>query len=129
MSNRGIQLIEQPAAVELQHINVKLLLKNPANVDLHAVVPVFHRWIQEQSSDELLLDVASYAHVKDGPGIILIGHEADCSLDLTDGRLGLRYNRKAVGEGNNQSRLEQAGRAALEALQRLQGDERSQDAI
>lgn len=129
MSNRGIQLIEEQAAVELQHINVKLLLKDPAGVDVHAVVPVFHRWIQEQSSDELLLDVASYAHVKDGPGVILIGHEADYSLDLTDGRLGLRYNRKAVGNGNNESRLEQAASAALHALRKLQTDERLGNSI
>jgi hypothetical protein len=124
MSSRGIQLIEEETVVELQHINVKLLLKDPAGVDLHAIVPVFHNWIQQQSTDELLLDVASYAHVKDGPGILLIGHEADYSLDLTDGRLGLRYNRKAPVEGSNQVRLEQAVRAALNALARLGNDER-----
>src|SRR5438034_5415027 len=105
MTTRGIKLIEEEAAVELQHVNVKLLLKEPDRIDLGAVVPVFHTWIQEQSSDELLLDVASYAHVKDGTGVILIGHQADYSLDLTDGRLGLRYNRKAVDAGHSQFRL------------------------
>ncbi len=129
MTIRGIQLIEEEAAVELQHINVKLLLKAPERVDLHAVIPVFHSWIQDQSTDELLLDVASYAHVKDGPGVILIGHEADYSLDLTDGRLGLRYNRKAVGDGNNQLRLEQAVSAALKALETLQRDKRLENSI
>jgi hypothetical protein len=124
MRNRGIQLIEEEAAVELQHINVKLLLKAPERVDLHAVVPVFHSWIQDQSRDELLLDVAGYAHVKDGPGVILIGHESDYSLDMTDGRLGFRYNRKALGDGSNQSRLEQAVSAALRAVERLETDER-----
>lgn len=123
MSARGIQ-IEDKVAVELQHINVKLLLKDPGAVDLPAVVPVFHTWIQEQIGDELLLDVASYAHVKDGPGILLIGHEADYSLDLTDGRLGLRYNRKALLEGTNSNRLDQAARSALAALARLEDDAR-----
>jgi len=129
MSNRGIQLIEEEGAVELQHINVKLLLKAPERVDLHAVVPVFHSWIQDQSTDELLLDVASYAHVKDGPGVILIGHESDYSLDMTDGRLGFRYNRKALGDGNNQSRLEQAVSAALRAVERLETDERIENSF
>ena len=129
MGNRGIQLIEEEIAVELQHINVKLLLKDPAGVDLQSVVPVFHEWIQQQVTEELLLDVASYAHVKDGPGILLIGHEADYSLDLTDARLGLRYNRKAPVEGSNQRRLEQAALAALGALDRLQSDERTQAAL
>jgi hypothetical protein len=123
MTAKGIH-IEEEVVVELQHANVKLLLKDPANVDLHAVVPVFHSWIQEQAGEELLLDVASYAHVKDGPGILLIGHEADYSLDLTDGRLGLRYNRKALLEGTNASRLDQAARTTLNALERLERDGR-----
>jgi hypothetical protein len=124
MIHKGIQLIEEEVAVELQHVNVKLLLRNPKAVDLEAVVPVFHSWIQEQSGKELLLDVATYTHVKDGPGILLIGHEADYSLDLTDGSLGVRYNRKALLEGSNVSRLNQAVLAALRALDRLQSDDR-----
>ena len=124
MIHKGIQLVEEEVAVELQHVNVKVLLRNPEAVDLEAVVPVFHSWIQEQSGEELLLDVASYTHVKDGPGILLIGHEADYSLDLTDGRLGVRYNRKALLEGSNGSRLNQAALAALRALERLESDGR-----
>lgn len=129
MSSRGIQLIEEETTLELQHVNVKLLLRNRDSVDLEAVVPVFHSWIQEQVAEELLLDVASYAHVKDGPGVLLIGHEGDYSLDATDGRLGLRYNRKAPIEGGNQLRLRQAARAALDALARLEQDTRLNGAI
>lgn len=121
-------MIEEETALELQHINVKLQLKD-SGVDLDAVIPVFHEWIQQQVTPELLLDVASYAHVKNGPGILLIGHEADYSLDLADGRPGLRYNRKAPFPGDNQARLEQAARAALEALQRLEADPRTADAF
>lgn len=117
-------MIGEETAVELQHVNVKLLLRNPEIVDLEAIVPVFHGWIQEQIADELLLDVASYAHVKDGPGVLLIGHEADYSLDATDGRLGLRYNRKAPFDGSKRQRLEQAVRSALKALARLEQDPR-----
>lgn len=112
----------EQVAIELQHINVKLLVKDPEQVDLEAVVSVFHTWIQGQVFDELLLDVADYSHVPDGPGVVLIGHEADYSLDNTDGRLGVRYNRKAPLPGNNRERLEQAMSAALKALQRLEQD-------
>lgn len=129
MSNRGIQLIEEQAALVLQHVNFKFFLKDPESVDLQSVVPVFHTWIQKQATDELLLDVASYAHVKDGPGILLIGHEADYSLDLTDGQLGLRYNRKAPMEGGNVARLRQAAGAALKALDRIEKDERLQNMV
>lgn len=110
--------------IQLQHINVKLLLKDAQDLNLDPVVPVFHSWIQEQSFDELLLDVADYRHVQAGPGIILIGHEADYSVDNTDNRLGIRYNRKATIDGTNQERLAQAALAALGAMQRIQEDAR-----
>src|SRR5260370_36689112 len=114
--------------INLQHINVKLLWKDSEALDhgrdLDAVIPVFHSWIQQQSFDELLLDVADYRHVLGGPGIVLIGHEADYSLDNTDNRWGVRYNRKTAMHGDNQKRLKQAARAALTACQRLQQDGR-----
>lgn len=112
----------EQVAIELQHINVKLLVKHPEKVDLEGVVPVFHTWVQGQIFDELLLDVADYSHVPDGPGVVLIGHEADYALDNTDGRLGVRYNRKAPWPGSNRERLVQATRSALKALQRLEQD-------
>lgn len=112
----------EKVAIELQHINVKLFVKDPEKVDLEAVVPVFHTWIQGQIFDELLLDVADYSHVPDGPGVVLIGHEADYAVDNTDGRLGVRYNRKAPMPGSNRERLAQAARAALSAFERLEQD-------
>jgi hypothetical protein len=106
--------------MELNHVNVKLLVKDPEGVKLAPVVPVFHSWIQDQVYDEQLVDVADYTHVPGGPGVILIGLEGDYSVDNTDTRLGVRYNRKAMLEGSNQDRLNQAARAALNACQRLE---------
>ena len=108
--------------MELQHVNVKLLVKNPEEVDLEPLIPVFHSWIQGQVFDELLLDVADYRHVQAGPGIVLIGHQGNYSVDNTDNRLGVRYNRKAALDGTNQDRLKQAARAALTACQRLEAE-------
>ena len=120
---RGIQLTtEEAVSVELQHINVKLAFEDPGKIDLGGLIPIFHSWIQDQVCDELLLDVADYRHVPDGPGILLIGHEANYSVDNLEGRLGLRYNRKAVIAGTNQDRLEQAFRSAVRAAQRLEED-------
>jgi hypothetical protein len=117
-------ILEEEVTVELQHINVKLLLNDPESLALDSVIPIFHSWIQDQIFDELLLDVADYRHVKHGPGLMLIGHEADYSLDNTDGLLGVRYNRKAPLLGTNLDRLIQATRSALLACQRLQSDTR-----
>jgi hypothetical protein len=116
-------ILEEETAIDLQHINIKLYLKD-SNADLAPVIPIFHSWIQDQVFDELLIDVADYRHVHHGPGLMLIGHEADYSLDQTDGRLGLRYNRKSPLAGTNLDRLIQATRSALVAAQRLEADAR-----
>jgi hypothetical protein len=110
--------------MELQHVNVKLLLKNNGEIDLEPLIPVFHAWIQEQGWDELLLDVADYRHVYAGPGVILIGHEANYSVDNSGNRLGVRYNRKAALEGSNQDRLRQAAVAALKVCRHFESDSR-----
>jgi hypothetical protein len=110
--------------VQLQHVNVKLLLRNPEEVDLEPLIPVFHDWIRDQVGEGLLLDIADYRHVDAGPGVVLIGHEGNYSVDNTDNHLGVRYNRKAVLDGSNQDRLKQAARAALTTCQRLEADPR-----
>lgn len=110
--------------MELQHVNVKLLLKDEGGMDLEPLIPVFHGWIQEQGWDELLLDVADYRHVHAGPGVVLIGHEANYSVDNSGNRPGVRYNRKATLEGSNQDRLKQAAVAALKACRRFESDPR-----
>ncbi|MFN8008718.1 MAG: hypothetical protein U0V70_17175 [Terriglobia bacterium] len=106
--------------MDLQHINLKLFFEPVSNLDLWEVVPVFHRWIQEGIWGELLVDVADYRHVPGGPGIVLIGHQADYSVDNTDQHLGFRYNRKAPVQGSNRERLGQAFYAALRACQQLE---------
>ena len=106
--------------MNLQHINIKLYLENPETVHLADYSTIFNSWIQEQRLEELLIDVADYLHVHNGPGIMLIGHEADYSLDNRAGRLGLLYNRKAQVEGTNQEKLTQALHAALTAAQILE---------
>lgn len=110
--------------MEMQHVNVKLMLENPGEVDLEPLIPIFHSWIQEQTPGELLLDVADYRHVHAGPGVVLIGHQGDYSVDNNGSRLGVRYNRKAELDGDNDSRLRQAAVAALSACRRLEDDAR-----
>jgi hypothetical protein len=105
--------------MDLQHLNIKFFVDQPETVDLEAFMGVFNAWIQEQVTEELLIDVADYRHVWAGPGVILIGHEANYSLDNAENRLGLLYNRKAPLPGSNHDRLRQAVRAALLAAQRL----------
>jgi hypothetical protein len=112
------------ARVKLQHVNVKLMVKDPAGVDLEPLIPIFHSWISGRVFGEMLLDIADYRHVPGGPGVVLIGHQADYSVDNTGDRLGVRYNRKAALDGDSQDALRQAARAALTACKRLEEDPR-----
>ena len=115
--------------MELQHVNVKLYLRDPQAVKLESLVPVFHGWIQSKVCEELLIDVADYRHVHAGPGVVLVGHQADYSVDNTDNRLGIRYNRKAALGGSNRDRCSQALRAALQACRRLESEEKLAGAL
>ena len=106
--------------MNIQHINIKFFIENSEAVNLADFAAVFNTWIQQQRLEELLIDVADYLHVHHGPGVMLIGHEADYSLDQRAGRLGLLYNRKEQLEGTAQEKLAQAVRAALTAAQILE---------
>jgi hypothetical protein len=81
---------------------------------------VFHAWVREQSMPELLIDVADYRHVPNGPGVMLIGHEGDYNMDHGGGRFGLRYNRKAALGGTNDARFRQALASVARACIRLE---------
>src|SRR5215216_7859094 len=108
--------------MNIQHINIKFYLEDPESVNLADFAAVFNTWIQQQRLDELLIDVADYLHVHNGPGIMLIGHEADYSLDNRAGRLGLLYNRKEQLEGTTEEKLVQATRSALTVAQILENE-------
>ncbi len=87
---------------------------------LSAAPAVFQRWIRENAVQELLVDVADYRHVPAGPGVVLVGHEANYSLDNGASRLGLLYNRKAPIDASAEENVAQALRAALAACRRLE---------
>jgi len=101
---------------------VKLYAK-AGDIDLEKLVPVFHEWIRAKKiPDELLIDVADYAHVPQGPGVVLIGHQSDYYLDVADDRPGLLYSRKRGFEGDFQAGVEDAFRRALKACQLLENE-------
>lgn len=100
--------------MNMNRLSVKLFVAQPAGLDLEAVVPVFHRWIQQSRVPGLLIDVADYRHMVDGPGILLVGHEVDYSLDMGERRPGLRCTRKRC-DGEPKAALKAALHGALAA--------------
>jgi hypothetical protein len=108
--------------------DLKLFLENASEVDLEAFIPIFHRWIQAQALEELLIDVADYRHVHHGPGVVLIAHDAHYAMDTAAGRLGLLYSRRRETHPSRQAlqsvgeRLASVFQCALAACQRLEAE-------
>jgi hypothetical protein len=101
-------------------IGIKLFLDPSIKVDLDAVIPVFHKWIQEQQlPGHLLIDVADYSHVHNGPGVVLVAHEANLSIDQADGRPGLYYQTKRPQENTTFGQRVAGARAAAQAAAEL----------
>ena len=99
--------------MSLQRIFVRVPFADPGP-DPEDFVPVFHDWIRRRAVEGLLIDVTRYAHVHNGPGVILIGHEGDYSIDLAGGRRWLRYTLKRDEPGS-------PGELVARALRRLGG--------
>jgi hypothetical protein len=88
--------------------------------DADLFVPIFHEWIREGLPDLVAVDVADYAHVPDGPGIMLVAHEAAFALDRSDGRFGLFVQRRTPAEGGPVAAVARTLRQALQVAGRLE---------
>jgi hypothetical protein len=109
--------------MDVHKIVVKFFAEDGAGLSGEQFVPVLHSWIQSHAiADHTLIDVADYSHVHQGPGTLLVAHEANFYLDRTDGFLGLSYSRKQPFAGTFAERLRQAFTAALQACARLEED-------
>ncbi|HEY2933541.1 MAG TPA: hypothetical protein VGK99_17510 [Acidobacteriota bacterium] len=108
--------------MHVEHINIKFFVRKPELVNLEDFLSVFTQWIQQQACEGLLVDVADYRHVPAGPGVVLIGDEANYSMDCAGNRLGLLYNQKSSIDGSIQDRISRTVRSALLACRRLEED-------
>jgi hypothetical protein len=99
-----------------------------SNLDDAVFIGIFHEWIRLKKLAGILLDVADYRHVPEGPGIMLITHEINYAMDYTDGQFGLFAQRKLGPGDNHLARLLELIRATatfgalLESDQRINGN-------
>ncbi|MBC8068700.1 MAG: hypothetical protein IAG13_10235, partial [Deltaproteobacteria bacterium] len=89
-------------------------------------IAVFHDWIRTRVfTDDVLIDVADYGHVKGGPGVLLVCHEGHYVIDHGRGQVGLAYHRR---RGEPSASADETARVALARLVRaarlLERDER-----
>jgi hypothetical protein len=95
------------------------------HVDLEPFTPLFHDFIQKASVPGLLIDVADYAHVPNGPGIILIGNEVDYGLDSVGGHAGLLVVRKRYGSPSLADILRDTLAMGLHCVKAIEDDGRT----
>ncbi len=107
--------------MDLTKLGVKILASKGQALPLRDLIPHFHKIIQDQLLPGLLLiDVAEYTHMHQGPGILLIAHEANVSLDEEGGRRGLLVTLKRPPQPDAAAALEFAFGTAQQAAALLE---------
>ncbi len=109
--------------MEPHRISVKLYLDGPAPLDPEAVVPAFHRFIREDAVGGIPIDVARYAHVVNGPGVMIVGHQLDFAIDLAEGRPGISVTRKRDATGGLAQQVRELAAWAARLSLLLQDDD------
>src|SRR5688572_17138183 len=95
-----------PIQMNAQKLAAKFFFDPVTTVTPEEFVPVLHSWIQTHAvPDHLLVDVADYAHVVDGPGTVLVAHEGNFYTDRGQGRPGVLYTRKLPLPGTLTERI------------------------
>jgi hypothetical protein len=110
--------------MESHKLAVKFFQTSPAPLPSEEIIPVLHGWIQRKALPKhLLIDVADYKHVPEGPGILLVMLEANLFLDHAK-QPGLMYVRKRAIESAHTlaERLREVFRFALEPAALLESE-------
>ena len=114
--------------MDLQKFGIKLYLKTNGSFKSKDFIPVFHHWIQKNVVDDhLLIDVADYSHIPDGPGVMLVAHEGYFSLDQENYQPGIMYMRKTEINGNFKERFIKIFTTAIQAAKRLRDNNIDQE--
>ena len=108
---------------ELHRFGIKIFFEPGTEPDPRSCIPVFHHWIQDRALQDLLIDVADYTHLDGGPSVVLVGHEANLSLDFSDQRAGLLYMRKRPDASLFDDRWARATRALFTAGRLLEREQ------
>lgn len=115
--------------MDLHKIGIKFFTVDGNEIDILKLIPMYHRWIQQNALEDLLIDVADYSHVPGGPGVMLIAHEGNYALDETDRERGVLYYSKRPLKGDLPDRLAQVASKALKAAQLMSGDAELEGAL
>jgi len=107
---------------ELYRFGLKLFIEPDCALNGADCIPIFHRWIQTQALDLLLIDVADYTHLSNGPSVLLVAHEGNLAIDTAEGRTGLLCTSKQPQNGSFAERLANVAKNIIAAARLLEND-------
>ena len=97
---------------DLQRIDVKLLLDTPPSPDIDCFLVIFDRWRKQEGHPADWVDLADYAHLPSGPGILIAGKRETFSVNLNPPGPGLLTSVRSCLDGALEDRFREALRRA-----------------
>lgn len=99
--------------MDLQRIDLKALLAAPRDVKLDALLGIFARWRNDKDHPARWVDLADYAHMSRGAGVVIVGKQGMFGVTRFDPGLGLFYSGRAEYEGSYEKRIIESFRRHL----------------
>ena len=108
--------------MDLQRIDLKALVDAPRDANLDALLGIFGRWRNDKDDPARWIDLADYAHMSRGAGILLVGKQGMFGMTRFDPALGLLYSGRAGYEGSCERRVLESFRRHLALTTALLGE-------
>jgi hypothetical protein len=99
--------------MDLQRIDLKALLDAPRDVKLDALLGIFARWRNDKDHPACWVDLADYAHMSRGAGVVIVGKQGMFGVTRFDPGLGLFYSGRADYDGSYEKRILESFRRHL----------------
>jgi hypothetical protein len=99
--------------MDLQRIDLKALLDAPRDVKLDSLLGIFARWRNDKEHPARWVDLADYAHMSRGAGVVIVGKQGMFGVTRFDPGLGLFYSGRAEYEGSFEKRVLESFRRHL----------------
>jgi len=106
-------------ANEVERIDLKVFVDAPAGANLDPILTVFDRWRQEDGAASDWIDLADYAHMKRGPGVMMAGKREHFAIDTNEPGIGILCSVRSGLSGSNEERFAEAFRRHLALAKRL----------
>ena len=99
--------------MNVQKVTLKLFTDEPSTLDLTPFLSIFARWRLDKSHSAQWIDLADYAHIAKGPGVILVGNQGNLVVDFAEPGAGILWTNKKELDGKIEDRILQVIKRTL----------------